>query len=153
METYRNGALYVAEQPGDRNELQRELKRLDDRLFLELQVTLTHEQVWCVVLDATPPQTILEWRDSRGVPIPLSSGIVERVRRMVAQGDASGLAREAAERNHRMIEEARVRAREESRDIVLDILPSVLGHRSVMLPRGQSLRMARDKARARGEKR
>ena len=152
MPTYRHGALYVVESANDSNELPRALKVLDDRLFLERQVTLTNEVVWCVVLDMNPPMTVLEWRDEAGRPLDLSWGIVERMRRMVAQGDARKLGEEVARRNHEMIERKRQESRAASREIVEDMLPSVLGKRSVVLPRGVGLRRARDKRRARGEK-
>jgi len=83
MQTYRYGALHVVESAADSDAVQRDLKKIDPRLFLERQITLDQEQVWCVMcaLDGDqPPLCVFEWRDPEGRAIPvLSSGIVDRM--------------------------------------------------------------------------
>jgi hypothetical protein len=83
MQTYRYGALHVVESAADSDVLQRDLRAIDPRLFLERQLTLDGDQVWCVMcaLDGDqPPICVFEWRDPDGRAIPvLSSGIVDRM--------------------------------------------------------------------------
>lgn len=152
VSTYRHGALYVVESPGDRDALQRELRSLDPRLFLERQMTLTQELVWCVVLNgdsSEPPLTILEWRDERDRPIELASGIVERVRRMMSR-DAHGLARDVARKNHEMIEQRRQAHTEAYREIALDMIPRIEGRVRPVLHRSPGLVASRRRERRDG---
>jgi hypothetical protein len=83
MATYRYGALHVVETAADTDVVQRELKQIDDRLWLERQITLDGDWVWCVMCDLPgdqPPLTVFEWRGPDGEAIPvLSSGIVDRM--------------------------------------------------------------------------
>lgn len=148
MPMYRFGALHVVEDTGaDKDALQRELQLLDRRLFLERQITLAGEDVWCVVLTLEgdePPATILEWRGASDEPIPLSSGIVEKVRRMMSR-DARSLAKDVARRNEEMIERKRQESMERYRDIAIDWERGLT--RSTLLPRSQSLMLARARRR------
>jgi hypothetical protein len=83
MQTYRYGALHVVESAADSDALQRDLKAIDERLWLERQITLDNDWVWCVMCELPgdqPPLCVFEWRDPDGRPIPvLSSGIVDRM--------------------------------------------------------------------------
>jgi hypothetical protein len=83
MQTYRYGALHVVESAADSDTIQRDLKAIDPRLWLERQITLDNEWVWCVMCELEgdqPPLCVFEWRDPDGHPIPvLSSGIVDRM--------------------------------------------------------------------------
>jgi hypothetical protein len=153
LSEYRYGALYVIRENSD-DALRRELKRIDDRLFFEKQITYTDEEVWCVCVDFSgdqPPMTILEWRDEKGRPIPyLDSGIIERVK----QVDRSGrqLSERVLRENQARIESLRRQSREQYTEVARDMVPRVLDQRRPVLHRSQALRMSRDKRRARGEK-
>ena len=76
----------MLEKPSDSDQIVRGLKQLDQRLFLEKQLTLDGEQVWtvhCAVEGDQPPICVFEWRDPDGRPIPvLSSGIIDRMAAM-----------------------------------------------------------------------
>lgn len=153
MTTYRNGALYVVESASDSGQIARELKALDSRLFLERQMTLTNEVVWCVVMSLgdQPPQTIMEWRGPRDEPIELSYGIVNRIKEMMGR-DSYDLGKRAVERNNELME----RRRKDSLAGYTEVFRQgerllAPGH-SALLPRGQGLRRSRDKERARGRK-
>lgn len=155
LTTHRHGALYVVGDSPDEH-YRKEIKRIDPRLFLERQVTLANEVVWCVVLDAGLPEgpvTVLEWRGRGGRPVDLSSGLLDELRRMKQQlgrGDDAFVA--VAQANQRLIERRRLESRAAYEDIVADMLPRMTGTRSAVLHRGVHLRRARDKRRARGEK-
>jgi hypothetical protein len=149
----RHGALTVMEELKPSSAIARELKQLDDRLFLEKQLTFSGEEVWCVICSLggdRPPATLLEWRDDRGVPIPeLSSGIVSRMARMGR--DADKLSAEVASANA----DRQARADRDSHgvyaEIAADMVPRMSGTRSAVLHRGQHLRRSRDKQRSKGE--
>lgn len=152
--SYRHGALYVIEDARPHHEIAEQLRRLDDRLFLERQLTFAGEEVWCVVCSLGgdhPPATILEWRDSDGRPIhELSSGLVDRVARM--ERDGARLTAEVVKRNREMVERGRRNADAEYQAIAEEIVPLINDKRSSVLHRGQHLRMSRDKQRAKGRK-
>src|SRR5262245_28748604 len=98
--------LYVIERAADFGAIQRELSRLDDRLFLTWEVDPRHNAkcyfVLCEVAGDRPPVRITDWRDVHGRPLPLSSGILERVRSQRARGGVA--AQEAMARNEAMRE-------------------------------------------------
>lgn len=150
--TYRYGALDVVETPKDKNAIQHAIRQIDDRLFIEMQRTLRGEDVWCVVCPVgsdRPPITILEWRDENDEPIPhLASGLINRVERM--ERDGKRLSAAVMKANSDLIETQRRDTTGAYRDIVHDM--QAREHRSAVLPRSQSLRMSRDKERARGKK-
>lgn len=151
---FRHGALTVIEEAKPKDQVQRLLKQLDDRLFLEKQMTLSNEEVWCVVVDVGlghPPITLLEWRDEQGRPISyLSDRIVARVAAM--DRDGKRLSARVVEHNAAIVRSRRERVRAELTEIMDDMAPRMSGMRSALLPRGQYLRRSRDKRRARGEK-
>lgn len=151
---HRDGALFVVRQAGDREWLTKELRKIDDRLFCELQVGFDQQPVWCVVCEVggdVPPITLHEWRDEQGRPIPeLSSGLLDRVNAM--ERDGHKLAAKAILANKQLIERGRQERFARFHDQVEEILPSVTGVRSVALHRGDHLRRSRDKLRARGWK-
>jgi hypothetical protein len=154
MDTYRHGALYVVEGAKDKNEIQRELKKIDPRLFLEKQITFEQEAVWCVVVDVgsgEPPMTILEFRDEIGKPIPdLSYRIVESMQKMERDGER--LAAKVIKQNRAKIDRARADARAHWEEIGKDFEKRMSPTRSAVLPRSQALRRSRDKRRNKGEK-
>lgn len=151
--TYRHGALHVIESVGNKDDLQRSLKRIDDRLFLERQVTFTGEVVWCVCCEVGGDLgviTLLEWRDEHDVPLELSSGILHRMERM--ERDGGKLAQQVMLRNQEMIQMKRKEAQDAYREIAKDMIPRIEGRSRTILHRSQALRMSRDKHRASGKK-
>lgn len=154
MPITRYGALAVVEEAHPKDSIQQLLRQLDERLFLEKQITLTNEQVWCVVCDVgldQPPMTILEWRDAEGRPLPyLTASIVDRVARMDRGG--SGLYAKVVRANAAMIERRRREALAEWEEISADMIPRMAETRSAVLPRGQWLRRSRDRLRRQGRK-
>lgn len=153
MIEYRHGALYVIEDARDSDSLLRDLRAIDDRIFLERQITLENEAVWCVVVNVGgdhPPLTILEWRDQEGNPLELSSGIVDRVARM--DRDEKRLIASVMRQNAERIEAQRQQSRAEWREMGEDFQKRTSSGYSAVLPRGQYLRRSRDKRRGRGDK-
>lgn len=154
MTSYRHGALHVIETPKSKDEILRALKRIDDRLFIEKQVTFENEAVWCVVVNVggdIPPLTILEWRDEHGNPIPdLTSGIIGRVERM--ERDAGKLTAKVIKANADRLERARRDAREAWQDMGREFEARMKETRSAVLHRGIHLRRHRDRLRAMGAK-
>lgn len=147
------GGLAVAFSPVDRKVIERELSRLDKHLFLDPEVepygprgpyvymTVKH---W--VGSNHPPVAVLEWRDESG-PRPLSMAIVEHVKRKEGAIDGAFAAalRANEEKKQRVVEEVG----EYVYEIAMDA-KKAQGKSSANLPRSQSLRQARDRARARG---
>jgi hypothetical protein len=154
MNSYRHGALTIIESPKSHNETLRALKQIDSRIFLERQVTLEGQAVWCVVVDLgsdEPPITILEWRDTEGYPIhELSSGIVDRVARM--DRDPKALFERVQRINQERLDAKKKDTNEVWADLGTDYGRMTSPGHSALLPRGQHLRRARDKRRNRGER-
>lgn len=106
---FRHGGLHIIQAVSSKDEINRQLRELDAALFVEKQLTLDQEAVWCVVEDrgsAYPPVTVYEFRDERGRPIPELTERVVEVMKMRAQAgldpqallnriDAKNAAREA----------------------------------------------------------
>lgn len=150
------GGLAVMWSRQDTRTVEAALRRLDDRLFLdpEYEPHGPHgPYVFMTVKyhlgSGRPPSMVCEWRDSYG-PKPLSLGLVEQVKRQ--EGVMASAFREALAANERIRQDAVKAVGDGAFDVVRDGGLSAAGKRSVNLPRSQSLRMARDKARARGEK-
>lgn len=101
MHTYlKRSGLVVAEESADEAGLQRALNRIDHpaarRLVLTREVDRKHDcWVWLVhvvVSDDRPAVYVCRWDDERGRPLPLSSGLVERVREQLARdGDPAAM--------------------------------------------------------------
>lgn len=154
--SHRHGALTVMSHERPDDIYKDALARIDRRLFLERQVTLAGEVVWCLVLDAgmdIGPVTLLEWRGRDGEPLELSSGILEEARRMKQQLDSGeDVARNVMLANQRLIERRRLDSMSQYQDVVADMMPRMSGKRSAVLHRGVYLRRSRDKQRAQGAK-
>lgn len=150
------GGLAVAFNPADKREVQRALQRLDRDLFLDQEVEPNGPRgayVYFVVKhwigSGAPPVPVLEWRDWRG-PWPLSMGIVEQVKRR--EGALAGSFDRIIEANQKKRQQAVDATGDGVEEVARDGYRSARGTRSVNLPRSQSLRMARDKQRAKGRK-
>lgn len=137
MRIARHGALHVVEQAHSKDWVQLELKKLDRALFLEKQITLDNEEVWCVCVDVgldQPPVTLLEWRDDDGRPLPyLSERLVHRVGSM--ERDPAALKRRVQEANVAFAERQRRDADYEYQCAVDDVAPLMDPMHAACLPR------------------
>lgn len=150
------GGLAVMFDRADEETVTRALRRLDDRLFLDPEVEplgpygpFVYMTVKYHLGSGYPPSTVLEWRERDG-PKPLSLGIVEQVKRQ--EGKMATAFRDAMAANERKRQKAAEDVGEAAHHIAQSGTKSATGVRSVNLPRSQSLRQARDRRRARGEK-
>lgn len=151
------GGLAVAFNAADKREVQRALDRLDRDLFLDQELSPIGPYgpyvYWVVkhwIGSGHEPVPVLEWRDENG-PWPLTMAIVERVRRTDEKWET--IFDRMMKQNEAKKQEAINAVGEGSFEIAREGYRSARGTKSVNLPRSQSLRMARDKARSRGEKR
>lgn len=139
MPVYRAGGLYVVEQAPRKNAILRQLKQIDERLFLEKQISFDNKPVWCVVCVVggdQPPLTLIEYRDDAGEPIAEpTEHLVWRVAQM--ERDGNKLAKRVLEANNALLEGRKRQAREEMQEVSRDVLRSStrlpLFHRGVHL--------------------
>lgn len=151
MVSYRYGALHVLERAADTDVVQQRLRQLDPDLFLERQITLDGEQVWCVMAEIPgdrPPLCVFEWRDPEtGAPIPvLSSGIVDRMAQM--ERDPFVLAQRVKERNTEFARRRREKLAESLRASAEERRRAHLTH--YVIPRSPGLVAARRRQRRAG---
>jgi hypothetical protein len=146
----RSGGLVVAELGMDGASLERELRKRDPLLSLQGWPSLEHGRiVWRVVREAGErgPETVCVWQTEGGEPLPLSSGLLDLVDRL--DRNSRHRHRDEDELNEsRRLELAKQQQRD-NEGIADNWNPS---HGRTVLPRSVSLRMARDKRRAKGEK-
>jgi hypothetical protein len=106
---HRHGSLRVLETPHTQNYINARLREVDERLFLERQLTVADRYpVWCVCLTlrGEPPMCIYEHRTDDGTPIGYpTEAIVEKVREMKQSGPVD--ARELDRRNQAKRDERR----------------------------------------------
>lgn len=146
---HRHGALSVLETPHTKDHINRELKQLDSRLFIELQRTIADpEPIWVVNIDLANDgiYAIHEHRDGNGVGIGYPTHrMVEEIQRMMQRGpiDVKELDRRNKAKRERRRREIYAGLRENANDRQKSAHPI----HSALLPRGQSLRIARSKQR------
>lgn len=148
----RKSGLVVAEESADEAALWRALNQeIDDRLILTREVDRKHQTwVWQVrvMVSTTRCDYVCDWRDQQGRPLPLSSGLLERVREQFALRDQPGHGLDVADKRNaalvadidRQIDEAST----EAARLVAKFGGS--GH-SGLLKRGVGLRQARERTR------
>lgn len=152
------GALAVVQNVADTDWINRRLRALDERLFVEKQLTFRDEEVWCVVEDTGEAYgaerfvCVLEWRDGNGRPLPyLSDGIIDELQRRRREGvtDAVEAGKIAQRRNH----DRKERQRKETDEHYHDISTDFENHRAIgnfmIVPRSRAL--ARTRARVRSQ--
>ena len=131
--------------------VERALKQLDPDLSLQGWPSQSLGCIlWKVVRYAgpdRPPETVCVWQSDRGEPYPLSSGILDMVRQLDKNTRATYLSDTARDRLR--AEELAKDKQRDSEDLADDWTAK---HGRPVLPRSQSLRLARDKQRARGKK-
>ena len=147
----RTGDLLVAELGMDGGALERELRRRDPLLSLQGWPSATHGCIlWRVVRESgpdRPPETVAVWQSESGEPYPLSSGLLDLVDRLDRNSRHRYQSEDALERRRQAKRDRQVERDNEA--LRNDWNPR---HGRPVLPRSQSLRMARDKRRAKGEK-
>ena len=142
--------LLVAENAADERSVRRELQRLDPTLVLTQEMHPSKRLEYVVVKTFTDGSalTLTRWRDDvTGQPLPLSHGLVEKVKRMDPNTRAPQLdtARHNAELQDRIEQRMLEAAEEVARERELAKGRSPVFHRS------RGLYLARARARARGE--
>lgn len=130
--------------------LERALKQIDLDLALQAWPRPDGPPLWKVVRYAgpdRPPETIASWVDERGEPLPLTEGLLDVVRRLDRNSRGEYVDPEEKNRRFReLVERDWERDTEAARD------DWNFKHGRPVLPRSQSLRMSRDKQRAKGKK-
>ena len=152
--TKTDSGLLVAENRASREAVAAALRDHDRDLRLVPSVDNEHGKVlWKVYSyrgSETPAVFVLAWMDDHRVPLPLSMSLVDRVK----QSDRNSRAPRVSEDdlNRQLIEQRRNEQSQIATDVRDDMAPRLTGRTRTILPRSQSLRMSRDKRRARGEK-
>lgn len=144
---YRNGMYLPA---ADERSLERELQRLDDRLFLTFEIE-GGRQVYRVMCEYAGDRVacVTEWRDEKQQPLPLSSGLLELVRSLQPRGGVT--VQEAIEANERLQHTVQADFEDAVDEIVTDMQPRIAGRKQSLLLRTPGLVASRRRARARGE--
>jgi len=147
-----DSGLVVAEHGADESAVARALREHDRELRLVRQPSDTFEcLVWKVYRSAgseRPAEFICAWTDRSGAPLPLSHRLVDMVKGLDRGSRAPHMDADALNAQRR--ERAEKDVKRHNQDLIDDHLPRV--GRNPVLHRGQSLRMARDKQRAKGRK-
>ena len=154
----RQGDLVLVEHDRLATQIQRKLKEIDPKLFLEKQIRISDQApCWYVMFEAggdEDPVALCEWSDPTGRPLELSWSLLDRVvshrldlspRRALAAGTAKAA-------NKRKEQEMADWSLNEHVAIAEEVVPMLSPVHSAVLPRGVYLRMSRDKMRARGMK-
>lgn len=111
MHTTDMGSLAIVTETADRRHLDRELKKLDPRLFIDFEADQQYGLVPLVRLhlgSGSPPHTILRWQEPDGTPKPLCWALVEQVKRQ--DGAAATSVRDALAHNDALRQRLRDRA-------------------------------------------
>ena len=145
--TETDGGLVIAQEGESAAAVARELQRHDS----DLQLRLSPSGYWKVyrqVAGDKPLEFVCAWMDSSGNAYPLTMGLVDLVKMLDRN------TRVAAPDVDKMNARHREQFEENQQAMIQDLVDDwrVREGRSAMLPRGQSLRMARDKQRNRGVK-
>jgi hypothetical protein len=154
----RQGDLVVAERDRLADQINRRLKEIDGRLFLEKQIRLRDQKpCWHVMFVGSldrEPDVLFEWSGPDGAPLELSWSVYDRVvaGRLDRSPRAKLAQREAEAANQRKRDGMEAWAQNEHEQIAREVVPMRSPMHSALLPRGVYLRMHRDRMRARGRK-
>jgi hypothetical protein len=154
----RQGDLVLAENDPLATQIQRKLREIDGRLFLEKQIRLPDQRpCWYVMHGGSldeEPLALMEWSGPDGVPLELSWSLVDRViAHRLDRSPQAKLAHQHALKANERWQESRSRSSENEYEAVSEeVVPLLNPVHSAVLPRGVHLRMHRDKMRARGMK-
>lgn len=146
-----DSGLVVAEQAMDEAAVRRALKEWDPDLRLVPQASEKLGTTLWKVMRTTgsdrPAEFVCAWQSDRGEPYPLSMRILDLVKQLDKNTRSSYQSVE--ERDARRRAELERETQQRNEDLADDWTPK---HGRPVLPRSQSLRMSRDRRRARGEK-
>jgi len=137
-----SGLLLARESP-DGPALERELQRWDRELQLQGFLQPDGPILWKVVRHG---ETVYSWVDEQMRPLPLSWRMLDEVRQL-DKNQRGGYLDEDAREALRLVERDK-QVERDNEALADDWTPK---HGRPVLPRSQSLRMARDKRRAKGE--
>lgn len=153
----RQSGLAVIEHAADEESVDLALRQVRDTFRLCRTVDHRHGcwlyQVWQEPADwstVAEAQWIMDWTDRNGNPLPLSHGLVERVKAELQVSEAESL-RRVAEANERQRAEYDRQTEEAQEWLAENVLRGMKETHSALFPRGQHLRRARDRARAKGK--
>lgn len=135
----------------DEQAVQRELASLDPNLILTRERDAIGQDYYVVIYyqgGSIPPDEVIDWREPSGRAKPLSSALANEVRKMMRNGppDVKAIIRANEEMKQRHAAQQEAIRLEQALEFEQSRKRSGAIHRSV------GLRMARDRARARGEK-
>lgn len=134
--------LLVARQGAEEASVRRALKDFDDRLMLDYAIDEEWGrlvwQVLCRTGSTTPPHVVCRWRADEGdptsEPLPLSHGLVERVKRLHVTSRAPRVDVDALNDQH--IEQVRGEADAELEEYAAELVDRLKGKSGALLPRG-----------------
>ena len=112
------GGITVASHAADEQSVRRGLKQIDDRYMLDC-VPSSRGMCWvvlCKVGSYTPPVVVCNWLADDGAPLPLSSGLVEKVKRL--RVDSRFVQVDVEEENRKLRERTAQQFEDEIDDIV-----------------------------------
>ena len=152
----RAGPLVLAEASVEQEAFQRELRKLDARLFLERHLLNDGRPVWTVQEHVgeraggpSPYRTVCYWDDDHGDPLPLTWRLLDKVKQL--EGGWETVMERMLETTEGKVAMSQAALRDDATEIAADVLPRMKDTRSAVLPRSQSLRMSRDRQRANGK--
>lgn len=105
------GSLAVVTETADKKQLERELQKLDARLFIDFEADREHGLIPLVRVhlgSGRSPHTVLRWQEPNGAPKPLCWALVEQIKRQ--DGAAATSVRDALAHNEAVREGLRKRA-------------------------------------------
>lgn len=148
--TRSQSGLILATESMDAAALEPLLRKLDPDLSLQAWPSRDGPPTWKVVRHFSrdhPPETICSWVDDSGRPLPLGEGLLDLVRRLDRNQRATYVDPDV---RNRQLKEALDKNWDDETEALTDDWR--FKHGRPVLPRSQSLRMSRDKQRAKGKK-
>lgn len=135
--------LLVAANAVDERAITHALNDLKPGLFLDVDHNEEHScleyKVRLRYSRGQAPVYICGWCDENGRPLPLSSALIEKVKRLIEVDTSAAV----AAHNKSVKEEAAKATGDEVEDVARDMLPFIQGKRAAVLHRGPHLRRSR----------
>lgn len=139
MYDHHPSGLLVAHQEAGEKTVRAALKQMDSRLLLDYAIDpVWQRQVWQVLCRHTtdlPPSVVCRWRDeTTGEPLPLSHGLVDRVRSLHMESRAPKVDPDAD--NDRLKAELAKDGDAELEFYAEELVDRLKGKKAYLLPRG-----------------